>query len=111
MPNVREIRSTGFLWLEITPKCNLSCVHCYADSGPDEPLTQNMAPRDWIRVLDEAAQLSCRAVQFIGGEPTLHPDLPQLIGHARTLGFKVIEVYTNGTRLTESLKKTFVHNH
>ena len=22
-----------FLWLEITAKCNLSCVHCYAESG------------------------------------------------------------------------------
>jgi MoaA/NifB/PqqE/SkfB family radical SAM enzyme len=27
-----------FLWLEITQKCNLSCVHCYADSTPHQPL-------------------------------------------------------------------------
>ncbi|PWK82464.1 hypothetical protein C8D88_11357 [Lentzea atacamensis] len=23
-----------FAWLEITGKCQLSCTHCYADSGP-----------------------------------------------------------------------------
>lgn len=24
----------GFVWLELTGKCQLECTHCYADSGP-----------------------------------------------------------------------------
>ena len=28
----------SFLWLEITGNCNLSCSHCYAESGPEVDL-------------------------------------------------------------------------
>jgi MoaA/NifB/PqqE/SkfB family radical SAM enzyme len=88
-----------FLWLEITAKCNLYCTHCYADSGPQGELYGNMAYEDWTGVLDEAANLGCRSVQFIGGEPTMHPRLPELIEHADDQGYEFIEVYTNATRL------------
>lgn len=66
-----------FMWLEITGKCQLECVHCYADSGPDGT-AGSMTTNDWYRVIDEAASMGIRMVQFIGGEPTLHPDLPDL---------------------------------
>jgi MoaA/NifB/PqqE/SkfB family radical SAM enzyme len=65
---------------------------------------------DWERVLSEAAKLACTRVQFIGGEPTLHPHLPQLIALARELGFDFVEVYTNGTHLTKTLKAVFVEH-
>jgi MoaA/NifB/PqqE/SkfB family radical SAM enzyme len=35
-----------------------------------------MSRSEWCRVIDEAAMLGVQLVQFIGGEPTLHPDLP-----------------------------------
>jgi len=31
----------SFLWLEITGKCNLTCSHCYADSGQRSNCTQH----------------------------------------------------------------------
>lgn len=95
------------LWLELTPKCNLRCVHCYAESGPEKPLNQGMGLGQWKRTLEEAAELGCRRGQFIGGEPTVHPGLPELIAHSRRLGFDTIEVYTNGTLFTPSLKRVF----
>ncbi|MBX9946777.1 MAG: radical SAM protein [Reyranella sp.] len=97
-----------FVWLEITGRCNLRCTHCYANSGPELPLESGMQLGDWLRALDEAAALGCRKVQFIGGEPTLHPGLPQLIAHARARDFRSICVYTNGTHFTDSLKTTLV---
>jgi hypothetical protein len=33
-----------------------------------------------------------------GGEPTLHPDLPRFIAHARAAGFATVEIQTNGVR-------------
>ena len=96
-----------FLWLEITPKCNLSCIHCYADSGPALPLSGAMDFDDWCRLMEEARALGCRWLQFIGGEPTLHPDLPALLEHARDVGFPHREVFTNATRLDDSLLDTF----
>jgi MoaA/NifB/PqqE/SkfB family radical SAM enzyme len=89
-----------FLWLEITEKCNLTCTHCYADSGPRASLHGSMDYEAWIRVIDEAAELGCTAIQFIGGEPTLHPHLQEFIAHAKYRGIQFVEVYTNATRLT-----------
>ncbi len=97
----------SFLWLEITGKCNLSCSHCYAESGPQGELYGAMAYADWTRVLDEAADLGCRSVQFIGGEPTMHPRLHDLVDHANHRGFEFIEVYTNATRLGKKLLGCF----
>jgi MoaA/NifB/PqqE/SkfB family radical SAM enzyme len=55
------------------------------------------------RLLGEAASLGCRAVQFIGGEPTLNTGLPTLLIKARQLGFEFVEVFTNLFRLPEHL--------
>ncbi|WP_205623085.1 radical SAM/SPASM domain-containing protein [Sciscionella marina] len=84
---------TSFLWLEITGKCQLECVHCYAESGPAGSHGV-MTRADWLRVLDEAAELDVGMVQFIGGEPTLHPDLSELVEYASSRGLAV-EVFSN----------------
>lgn len=95
------------LWLELTGKCNLTCIHCYADSSPHSPLYQTMREHDWQNVLLEGRSIGCRKAQFIGGEATLHPALPNLIAYARFLGYELVEVYTNGTRFTAELKRAF----
>jgi MoaA/NifB/PqqE/SkfB family radical SAM enzyme len=101
------LNGLDFLWLEITGKCNLTCTHCYAESGPSVALQGDMTIRDWKRVIDEAAELGCRQTQFIGGEPTLHPELETMIGHAHAQGFRFIEVFTNATRLSDPLINSF----
>lgn len=87
------MKEVSFVWLEITGKCQLGCIHCYAASGPDGEHGA-MGERDWCRVIDEAADLGVGMVQFIGGEPTLHPALPALINHARSRDVEV-EVFSN----------------
>ncbi|MBP2321212.1 MoaA/NifB/PqqE/SkfB family radical SAM enzyme [Kibdelosporangium banguiense] len=67
----------SFVWLEITGKCQLKCEHCYADSGPSGT-DGVMTLADWSRVIDQAAGLGTRMVQFIGGEPTLYPGVARL---------------------------------
>lgn len=98
------------LALEITGKCNLTCSHCYAESGPRLSLRGEMATADWLRLIDEAAELGCRDLSFIGGEPTLHPDLPAMIERAAGRGFERIEVFTNATRLRPALLATLQHH-
>ena len=94
LPRIDEL---DLLFLEITSKCNLQCIHCYANSGPELPMTLGMTRDKWRKVLRDASNLGCQRVQFIGGEPTIHPDLLELIAEANGLGYQVIEVYTNGT--------------
>ena len=62
---------------------------------------------DWQDVLEAARAMGCRRVQFIGGEPTLHPGLPALIEHARRIGFRQVEVFTNATHLPPGLLEVF----
>jgi MoaA/NifB/PqqE/SkfB family radical SAM enzyme len=94
--------------LELTNKCNLSCVHCYATSSPQEALYQGMTLEDWNRVLREAAAMGCETVRFIGGEPVAYPRLAELVVAAKGLGFKNLFLHTNGTHLAEGLRETLV---
>jgi sulfatase maturation enzyme AslB (radical SAM superfamily) len=56
----------SFLELEIAGFCQLKCVHCYAESGPDGG-RGTMTTGDWERVIDQAAAIGVKMVQFIGG--------------------------------------------
>lgn len=96
-----------FLWLELTNRCNLRCVHCYAESGPDGHHSDRLDVAEYRRLLDEARELGCQHVQFIGGEPTINQDLPQLIAHASRLGYTLIEVFTNLNYLPDDLLRCF----
>ena len=77
-PTPTDGSDVSFLWLEVTSKCNLYCVHCYADSGPSA-MGDRVGTTRWLSLIDEAAALGIKAVQFIGGEPLLHPDIVPLI--------------------------------
>ena len=95
----------SFLELEITGLCQLRCVHCYAESGPHGG-RGTMTLADWEKVIDQAAAIGVKMVQFIGGEPTLDPDLPRLIGYALGNGLKVY-VYSNLVHVTPELWELF----
>ena len=97
--------SLDFMWLELTESCNLSCAHCYADAGTDG--TGELFLEQWKQILSEGARLGAKRVQFTGGEPTLHPGLMDLIEYAKSHGYTNIEVFTNATRLEDSLLRSW----
>ncbi|MGH7883662.1 MAG: radical SAM protein, partial [Candidatus Dormibacteraceae bacterium] len=105
MPRPIATSPLSFLWLEITGKCQLECVHCYAESGPHGSHGR-MESEDWMRVIDQAAELGAAAVQFIGGEPTLHPALPLLVRHALDRQLRV-EIFSNLVRVKPELWELF----
>ncbi|MCK9921233.1 radical SAM/SPASM domain-containing protein [Frankia sp. AgPm24] len=94
------------VWLEITERCQLGCPHCYASSGPTGG-HGTMTATDWCAVIDQAADLGVRLVQIIGGEPTLHPALPDLVDHALDLSLTV-EIYSNLVRVPDRLWVTLL---
>src|SRR5271168_2797785 len=99
-----------FMWIELTEKCNLECVHCYVSSSPHLPLIGAVQPKQRLSLIEEGRALGCGKIQFIGGEATIYPALPELIGHANNLGFKFIEVFTNGVSFPKKLREAFVGN-
>jgi MoaA/NifB/PqqE/SkfB family radical SAM enzyme len=104
-----DLSALSFLWLELTGRCNLRCVHCYADSGPDgQPDT--VGTDRWLSLLDEATAFGVKSVQFIGGEPTLHRDFCRLVLFAKQLGLEV-EIYSNLTHVTDDMWRVFQDEH
>lgn len=66
------------LWLYTNYDCNLRCDYCCVVSGPRAD--PRRLPADRIRTLvDQAAAAGLERVFLTGGEPTLRPDLPELI--------------------------------
>jgi MoaA/NifB/PqqE/SkfB family radical SAM enzyme len=99
------LQTPDLLFLEITGKCQLSCVHCYADSGP-RGTHGTMTSGDWERVIQDAADIGVPMVQFTGGEPTMHHDLPRLVRFALSRRLEV-EIYTNLVHTTAQLWELF----
>jgi len=71
--------------LELTHRCPLQCPYC---SNPIEleRAKSELSTSEWMRVLDEAAELGILQVHFSGGEPAVRRDLPELVAHARSAG-------------------------
>lgn len=109
-PGTQLASNLEFLWLEITSLCNLQCVHCYAESSPHPEMKNILSPDQYIQLISEAAELGCKKIQFIGGEPTLSKHLPDYIRHAHKEGFEFIEVFSNLFAVSEQLLACFVEN-
>jgi MoaA/NifB/PqqE/SkfB family radical SAM enzyme len=92
-----SVDGPSVLFLEVIGRCNERCVHCYADSSP-----QNGAALDQetcLRVISEGAALGFQWLQLTGGDPLLCPFLEDLVRAAKAAGFRGVEVYTNGLAL------------
>ena len=85
--------------LEITGRCNLKCNICFASSPSGEhiPLEQLLSMIDAYVSYEANPEL----LQLSGGEPTLHPDLLEIINYAKRLGIQDVAVSTNGLKLLE----------
>ncbi|MFE6776555.1 radical SAM protein [Streptomyces sp. NPDC057702] len=98
-PAPRTEHRTEFLWLDMTRRCQLNCVHCYNSSGPTGSHGA-MSREDWLRVIDQAAACGVRRVQLIGGEPMLYPHALAVADRVLSLGIGM-EVYSNLVHVTD----------
>lgn len=83
------------IFFHILTACNLSCLHCYIN--PEQHGTETVSRQimdEWLKLFFDPVKKS--NVIFLGGEPTLHPDLAHGIKTARKLGYQTITVDTNG---------------
>jgi uncharacterized radical SAM superfamily Fe-S cluster-containing enzyme len=88
--------------IEVNTACNLDCPICFAESGtgPQEhgyslTLGQVEAMLDaFVRAEGEP-----ESVQFSGGEPTIHPQILEMLAAAKARGIALVMLNTNGIRL------------
>lgn len=99
---VNILTASKIAWLELLPSCNMACTHCYSDSSPTRQMNEvKLSEIDWKNIVYEVSRAGYRRIQFIGGEPTIHPSLPKLLRYAAEIGFDSIEVFSNFYRLSD----------
>ena len=87
----------------MTRRCNLKCVHCYAQAvdpeGKDDISTDQAKT-----MIDDLAAYGAPVMLFSGGEPLVRQDLTELADHATQRGMRAV-ISTNGTLITKEKAK------
>ena len=89
----------GMSWinfLEITSECNCDCPICYADAGGDG--AESMSVAEVERIARRLKAEGLKAISLTGGEPTLHPELLDVVRTVRGAGLDATLI-SNGLRL------------
>ncbi len=104
VPSSSRTRKPIVVW-NITRTCNLRCIHCYADSHAQK-YPGELTWEQCCTVIDDLAEYGASALLLSGGEPLLHPCLPDILERATSRGLKVT-ISTNGTRITPEYARMF----
>ncbi|TAM82552.1 MAG: radical SAM protein [Acidobacteria bacterium] len=90
------------LWLQVSGTlCNIACAHCFNNSGPN---VRNFGFLSMERVrteIESAARAGVKEIFFTGGEPFLHPALPEML--AFSLKRAPTTVLTNGMLINDRI--------
>ncbi len=92
-------------WLTLNHACNLRCKWCYAKSTnflPQDNMPLEMAKE----IVDFCKELNVNYIALIGGEPTIYPNLIEVIQYIHEKGLDC-GIITNGIKFAE---EDFVKN-
>lgn len=103
-------RTVGFqagersVFLHILTGCNLSCAHCYINKEQHGSQTLSLEQiQSWLRLFSDEKKKS--NLILLGGEPTMHKDLAEVVTFAKSLRYTVT-VDTNGYLFNDLLQKS-----
>jgi GTP 3',8-cyclase len=102
----RSIAAVRVLRISLTDRCNYRCVYCMPETGVA------WLPKGDLLTLNQIQAVARSAMQFhgirrfklTGGEPTLRPDLIDIVAMLKAEGAEDISLTTNGQRLQPLLK-------
>jgi GTP 3',8-cyclase len=97
------------LRVSVIDRCNFRCTYCMPAEGlPWLPREEVLTADEIGRLVGMFVGLGVREVKLTGGEPTVRPDLPDIVRRIRALGADLeISITTNGyllDRLAEQLR-------
>lgn len=108
-----QTQHTCILLEDVTEVCNLRCPTCFADSSPD---LSGVVPAEEIlrnvdtRLARESGHLD--VLMLSGGEPTLHPELLEMLEELAHRDIVRILLNTNGIRIaTDDRLADFLGEH
>ena len=84
---------------ELTPKCNMNCIHCYLQ---DSHLEEQLSTEDIYALLDLLCDKGILFITFTGGEVFSRKDFLDIYMYAKKKGF-FVEIFTNGSLINASI--------
>ncbi len=93
--------------MAVNDQCNAMCEHCSFFEGVDDPTRTVLTTEQASRVIRQGQELGVSVLNFVGGEPLLRKDLPELIS-AVDKDLSTTVLFTNGSILADraaSLRK------
>jgi uncharacterized radical SAM superfamily Fe-S cluster-containing enzyme len=99
----QHLSGTVLAQVDLTNRCNMRCPICFANANASgyiyEPDYDEIVRQ--MHVLRDMRPTVSTAIQFTGGEPTIHPDFFKILRTAGEMGFSHIQIATNGIRLAD----------
>ncbi|MCX7943056.1 MAG: radical SAM protein [Deltaproteobacteria bacterium] len=100
-----EIAKEKRFWLRTTKRCNNHCIFCHDSEVQDGSIIDKETLK---RDIKEAFQKGYNRLILSGGEPTIHPDIIELVLFAKICGYDWIQIISNGRmfaykKFTESM--------
>lgn len=104
-------RTVGFqpgernVFFHLLTACNLSCRHCYINpSQHGKQIVSLETALQWLHLFVQKEKEKSSNLILLGGEPTMHPHLAEIIKAAKVMDYAVT-VDTNGVDLRGLLEK------
>lgn len=84
-----------------TRRCNLKCIHCYADSD-NMQYPNELSTEEAQMMIHDLGEFGAPVLLFSGGEPLIREDIYENAALAKELGMRPV-ISTNGTLITEKV--------
>lgn len=98
-------RRINYLRISLTDACNLRCVYCMPEDMNFRPRHELMSDEEILFLVKVGASLGVNKVRLTGGEPTIRPNVVEIVrGIAQTPGIKDLAMTTNGLLLPKLAK-------
>lgn len=98
-------RRIDYLRISLIDHCNLRCVYCMPLHGLKFlPRRDLLSPEEIATIARAAVQVGFRKIRLTGGEPTLRPDLVEIVerlAELKAIGLRTLAITTNGIKLPE----------
>lgn len=89
--------------MELTYKCPIHCVHCYADCYNNAKYSAKELSTGAVKhLMNKLHDAGCLWFTFTGGDPMMRPDFTTLYDHAKDLGF-IFSIMTSLAALNDKI--------
>lgn len=95
-----EENKLNIVYIAITNRCNLNCIHCTAKSNIDEIDTLSL--KEIYAIIDQICDVNPRIINITGGEPLIRKDILQILNYIRNKYSGYIVLSTNGILINKN---------